>query len=1200
MLRKLLKVLGIFFIITVLLAVIAGFAFNSYLSSNKSKILDNLPFMKEGSITFEETSINVFKNFPSATITLNKVMVKDAQFEKHQKAPLQIEKLHALFSIQDLLKKEVQIKSVRLENGTINLLTDSEGYANFKNLIKKQDKTLSDKKTKDDWKKIHLDAHHLDITFQNIEVHITDAIKTTNVHGLIEQLTTNINGDKHNLAGEIDMDLLVDELTFKQANGSFIADSQVSGKFEFELVDSNLVVKPFNLYVNEEIFLFTGDIHLYQTGYSTLSLENRKSRFEKICPLLPENIQFTLLPYYIPTPFYSKTTIRTNFQPGDHPVVNVDFTLNQQDVGVHDILFKNTSLKGRFVNRLFDDNRQFSEGRKRFRVLIDDLTANHENFFLQTDKLLVSAINGQPPTVKVKANVSGNAAEISEWFESEKFFFDAGTFDVIANVNGPLNDLNKIISESDASINLYDFSVVYDPANVSFPFKEMNLRKEVGDAFFTIVNSTFIEDHDLNLDGFLKNLPALLYTLDQEVTSEANITSKKLNWTDFVNLFGEQGFKNKAQRKTEREKKQSMKSTISGVYNNFQPKLSIKIDTLAYFDLLVLEQFSTGLHFENEHKIVLEKTSFLYDNGKVNFSGHLDISDPHRTPFEFELETTNLNLKKLLPPVNHFNIKLLQTLENYPENLNLHIKHQGVLDDEVGLLANSSTGEIEFSIDDGKTLIGKVSYEPDTLGNFDPDKANSFVNTNIELAGNPKVFNNFFKTEAFFFEEGWFTVVFDYTGNLSSMEELFSNGNATFSLENSSVFFKPVGVTFPLTKVNLELFENQADFNFFLQSDSLQEEILFDGTIEPISEMIIGNTGQSLSTIVDISSPRITWTNVLNILAPDRTAGLGTSTDQRETMKASILGIFNAFDPHLHLAVDTFIFSEKLVVQKLTSGVYLQDSANLVLEKTTFDFEDGQVVIDGEFDMDEKLVTPFSSTIQTAEIQLDKLVKSLDYLGLPSLKAMKKLAGRVSMNFDFSGTIDDRAGRLIGTATKGILNFNLKEVVLVGLGPLDAIASRLKMKKRFQEIRFAPIIGQITINGEEIEFPQLEIQSNAIHLFMEGTLSYGDLTNMWVSIPINNLRRTNRWIIPQKTGYAIAKRKVYIEVTSDEAGNNQFKFRLLKRKFYKHRNILPQFKLDRKRDRAIRKAHKRNKKQIEKSSSNTKASLRPIEFEIDS
>jgi len=94
---------------------------------------------------------------------------------------------------------------------------------------------------------------------------------------------------------------------------------------------------------------------------------------------------------------------------------------------------------------------------------------------------------------------------------------------------------------------------------------------------------------------------------------------------------------------------------------------------------------------------------------------------------------------------------------------------------------------------------------------------------------------------------------------------------------------------------------------------------------------------------------------------------------------------------------------------------------------------------------------------------------------------------------------------------------------------------------------------------------------------MEGTLSYGDLTDIWVSIPLNNLKRTNRYIIPEKTGYAASKRKVYIEVTSDENGDNQFKFRLFKRRFYRTRGILEQYKIDKKRDRAIRKALRKNK-----------------------
>ncbi len=1170
MVRKFLKFSGIFLLIISLIMIIAVFVANNYLASNKTKILDQLPFLNEGIISFDETSISLYKNFPKATISFHNVWVKDSLFDQHQQPLLQVEELHAAFSFRDIWEKQVEINSVQLENGKVHILTQLNGYSNVKNLLRKQLSGVAKKEKERSWKTVHVKTKALGLNLINIDVHLTNALKTTDIHTKINHLSTALDLEQEHLAAQVDLDLSIDRLIFKTEKGAFLPNSELKGIVDFEWGDSSIVIQPFDLQINEEVFLFSGEFYTKGNKPSSLLFENQATRLAKISPLLIPNIQKVIAPYDIPAPFYSKTKLITTFNADDHPIIEVAFQFKDQAVTVFDIPFKQTNVKGRLLNRIYEDERQETEGKKRFSLNLEKVSMQQGEFYIQTDKAYVWKTPAIGVQLKATVDISGQAKGISDWLDNNQFLFENGQFKLCADINGSLADVNSIIIATDADLALADFTVVYQPANVRFPFREMTLQKEAGDATFTIVNSSF--QHDLWLNGYLKNIPALLIAMaDQKATGQATIKAKKLTWTNFLDFFAENGLSNKGKAKTGREKKKTMKATVKGLYRNFEPTLAIEIDTLAYFDLLRLDNFQTGLHFENEHTVILEKTNFDYDGGKVSFSGQLDISDPHKTPFEFELTTSKLNLAKALPTLNYLNINMLKNLDNLPEDLNLTIQHKGILDDTKGLVTNSSTGKITFDSNNGKDLVGTITYQPDPDTTLTNNKS-AFGQTHIELAGNPKVFNDFFKTDQFFFKDGQFEVAFDYSGNVKNIQELLSYGNATFSLRESEVYYQPVGVTFPLTEIDLELKADKAKFDFYLLSDSLREKIHLTGNIDHLSELLLGQDRADLATEVNINASKITWAQFLAIFASNK------AVEETESMKATVKGILQTFNPHFHVEVDSFIYSNQLVFEDLNTGVHLSDSATVVLEETNFDFHEGHILIDGQFDLGQQLITPFAARIQTENLVLKELIESLNYLSLPSLKNMAKLGGTVSMNFDISGIIDDYQSTLIPNATRGQLAFDLQEVVVIGFEPLDAIAARLRMEKRFQELRFAPIIGEITIQGQEINFPQLEIQSNAIHLFMEGTLSYGDLTNIWVSIPLNNLKRTNRYIIPDKTGYAASKRKVHIEVTSDEAGDNQFKFRLSKRKFYKSRDILEQYKIDKKRDRAIRKALRKSKK----------------------
>lgn len=1132
---------------------------NFYLHSNQSKIFNNLPFLNHGYVTFKKADIRIFKDFPLATITLNDFELHDSLFTTHHIPLLDVEKITATTSLIDILDGVVELQTIRLEDGNISIFSDSTGFNNLTSLF--PEKKI---KPENDFK---LKSNQLKLVWSNIDFQFIDAIKTTIIDGQIKDLTSELYLQKKEILADINMSLILNEMTFKKGQGSFSNGGHLKGQFQAKFNDGIITTDPFELTINDEHFLFNGTIDTNKETLSTLTFENNQTKFSNTIPLLSAPIQQQLTPYEIALPFYSKTTITGHFKEGEAPIVTVEFKFEDNKIKAGDYIFDQVTTDGFFKNRLYEGDNNWEENKKNFKIEFNDLAAVYEDFNIQSKKIAISSTPRHGPQFNSTVKINGKPLGISRWFQNDQFLFKNGRFNLLATLHGSLNDYQQIILNSEAKLDLKNFSVAYLPANSTFPFEQLSLLKKSGDAEFKIISDAIENGQDFKVDGGLKNLPALLFKIANRTSSDATFVSSKVSWTGFLDLFGKNGRLKKDEKKTDAQKKKSMKETIMGIQNNFQPRLSVLVDTLQYFDLLELHDFRSGVHFEDENTIVLEKTSFKYEEGDIYFQTKMDISDPKRTPFEFELHTQQLNLAKLLPPFDHFNIKLISDIENLPKNVSIDINHQGIMDDQKGLVPGLSTGEIVFKIDEGETLLGKIIYSPNIN---DPNKTIGqlkSLKTKMVIEGKPVVFNEFFKTDQFFFDKGRFFAQFDYEGNVANFEELLNTGNANFKLTNSEVYYKLADVTFPLTEIELDLHQDHADFNIFLHSDSLAQEINFSGNIHNLSEVILNNTGKNIKTNVTVASPKVKWQQFLDIFSP-MNSGEKKSVD---ALKATVKGMLRTFDPNIQIQLDTFIYSDKIILRELETGIRLIDTAKLVLNKTGFKFHDGSISVNGVFDLGVKDAAPFSANFTSDELDVAKLIESLNYLHLPSIKNLEELSGQATMNLDLEGIIADDAKGLITEANKGILHFELTNIILKGFVPLDEIAAKLHMKKRFEEIRFAPISNRLEIKGPDIIIPQMEIQSNAINMFVEGTLSYGDNTNIWVSIPIDNLKKADRSIIPEKRGYAATRRKVYIEVTTDKNGDNRFKFRNTKRKFYKQRGILKQYKLDKKRDKEIRK-----------------------------
>jgi len=1161
--KRTFKSILFFCVLIVVLVPLTWLALDFYLQSNKTKIFSQLEFLNGGTISFQEAKINVFKNFPSATLSINNLIIQDASFKDHQQDFLELGNLSAEVSLQKLLKSNIEIKSLRASNGNINIFTDRDNYSNLKALYKRE----SSKRKKEESSGIQFDTDDIEVELHNVAVHFSNAIKTSKIQGKIEDLSAKLSLINKRIKTEMELVMKVEELTLKEEKGSYLQNSRLVGQLNLEFLDSSINILPCELTINEESLSIEGKFYTKQDQASQLILENEQSRLVKVFPLLPQPIQEKLQPYKIPKPFYTKTTIQAFLNSDTRSMVSVEFRMEDNDFQAFDYVFKKVQTTGKFVNRIYEDVRALTEERKRFRLELENLSMAYKVFNLQTEEALFTSTPEEGLRLKTKLHANGKPSGISEWLDTDEFFFKGGQFNLSADINNPIKDYEKLVISSAAFLEMNNFMVYYQPADVAFPFEHLSLEKEAGDANFKIISSTFEQKPQYQLDGGLENFPAVVLDLiGQRSRSDVTFRANKLGWKDFTDLFGENGYLDQDNPKTDQQKRQSMKESLLGIQYDFQPSLSILIDTLEYYDLITLDDFSTGVHFQGEDTLVLEKTTFDYGEGKVSLNAKLDISQPQRTPFEFELHAEKINLQELLPSLNFFNIKLLSKLNRHPKNISIDVQHKGILDDVEGLLTNTSTGQITFKIDEGRTLLGKITYQ----SHIDSNNTEKIVHTHVDLEGNPWVFNEFFQTDQFFFQNGRFHAQLDYDGDVEDMGELLNTGQATFLLRDSEVYYQPGDVTFPLTKVDLEVDKNDAIFQFLLQSDTSSQEIHLSGTIQELSELLIGNTGKSVSTTVDVYSQKIRWQEIEGLFVSADTTMQMDSLNPK-ALKSTIKGIFSTFAPNAQLKVDTFVYSDRLFIKDLITGLYLRDSNTLVLDKTGFQFQNGAIGLDGTLDLSTIGKTPFQANLHTSKFDVAGLLKGLNYLSLPSLQKIDTLSGSINMDLELAGIINKNGDALIPEANKGRLKFEVYDIRLRGFEPLDEIAAKFKVQKRFDTLWFAPIANVFEIDGENIHIPLTEVRSNAINLFVEGRLSYGEDTNIWISLPIIDLLSNDPDILPEAQKYADTFLKLHVETTSDEEGKNQFKIRFSRKKFYKARGLLEQYKKEKKKNRQYRK-----------------------------
>jgi hypothetical protein len=284
MVKKILKWTGITLLVIIIALAAAPFLFKDKIKSMIAKAINE---QVDATVAFEDVSLSLFKNFPKASVTVDKLSVIN-------KAPfagdtlVYMSEINLKMSVKELFKDEgesMQLESFSTKDGVVNIIFNKDGVGNFDIAIKKAEEAKPADTTAG--KPFALTIQNYEV--QNLKFRYLD--QRSNMRVVIDSLnhtgTGNFAVNKLDLDTHTTANLTVDMDKTNYMNGVKLKLDAVLG---MDLDKSIYTFKENKAFINQMGLKFGGSVALQEAGQQiNITFNTLETSFKNFLALVPES-----------------------------------------------------------------------------------------------------------------------------------------------------------------------------------------------------------------------------------------------------------------------------------------------------------------------------------------------------------------------------------------------------------------------------------------------------------------------------------------------------------------------------------------------------------------------------------------------------------------------------------------------------------------------------------------------------------------------------------------------------------------------------------------------------------------------------------------------------------------------------------------------------------------------------------------------
>ncbi|MBC7391442.1 MAG: hypothetical protein H7329_19745 [Opitutaceae bacterium] len=649
-----------------------------------------------GSAHLDNISFTIFREFPSVSVTLIGLTIKDSVYNNEV---IKAEKVYLQIHLLKLLKKELDVKSIILQNANFNIFKDSLGYSNLSVFSRKTLKSDTTRSVKSSL----MDFNLKKIIFKKVSLVYLDDKKKKRIQLACNDILISVKKSDKEMTCHINGQIFSEGLLFNNLKGPFLQNKelQLSLNLTYNQADSLLTLLPSTISTQGQLYEVSGKSRLNQKlPLIYLDINTSNTDYSKAISLLNTHLQKVLNQFHVDQGLNAQVHLVLDTKPGVQPFAKVNFQIDNSRVRLIDYFLDNVKLNGEFNNHI--DTLQLSSDENSI------LNINSSDFYYKeiNFKVVGNLQNLNVPETNINAVVSGPLKAFHHYLDTAVYKFSNGTFSFNLAQKGPISLKN--IPDPIMMKGYINAGLKINDGKMDIVKKQLVLSDINGDLNFLNTNvnvkdlSCKINDNQVHIGGELNNMVSYLLFPENNIKAKLNITSP------YFNL-------NKLLVKSEHKKLDSKKNAskpFMGHLHKIMSKMEMDFDVyLKQFEYkkLITNEIKGNVGISNDAISLNNWKLSMPTKGIITMNGAYIFQDNDSGKVKIEANLKNIDASKLFYGFNNFG-------QNSLTNENL----AGLIDAKVNI--NCQTNRSFEPIQ--RTIKGKMSMllTQGQLKNFEPLK----------------------------------------------------------------------------------------------------------------------------------------------------------------------------------------------------------------------------------------------------------------------------------------------------------------------------------------------------------------------------------------------------------------------------------------------------------------------------------------------
>jgi len=653
---------------------------------------------------------------------------------------------------------------------------------------------------------------------------------------------------------------------------------------------------------------------------------------------------------------------------------------------------------------------------------------------------------------------------------------------------------------------------------------------------------------DYKIEGKIKHLNDLIKSSDYDFTNGKFIIKGNIN--EYVSSLSDVF-------KSSKSNIESTNLLVKSKHNTnrfYIPKLKLEINqnTAEINKLLVkinanesaqikgnIKNFSTLIIEDDNNKPIVSTLNISSDY--INYSSLLQLFGSHKKQTQ----------SKNLADVKHsFNI----LANKFNPNLNFSLQRldfSGTQFKSIKLIAKYQKNILNIAEISGNYKDGKVKARLDIDLNPRKDKDDKeavYLDLLLDMNGKIEHWAEILQSENFFFKNANYNLNVSFSNQANDIKDLVEKSKIEFNVQEGSMLFKPTGLTLPFINISLSMQNKSAYLNDFALKLPNNQIVHLKGQLDNFVELFSNNnTTNNIRSSITILSKNVDFSNFIDAFKSKHKIA-----SQQNNIKIILKDLHAKFNPTVTLQIDNLTY-KKVSLEKVNANLNFEDWSTLNLSNVSCYYFNKKVALEAQFDLSDSSQTFFDTKLSVDDVAIEKIMETFNNFGYAQLNSPTDLSGIIKTNAIFKGVIDDTNG-VNYNSIEASLDYSIKELRVKNFKPLVDAGNIIFKKARFEDVKFANINSTLSIKNNIIRFPQTNVQSTAFDFFIEGSIDNSIGTDLWISIPLSNIKRRDLTRIPSKKTYDEVNKKIYLEIKADKNGKLHNKLHLSNKKHLRSAN----------------------------------------------